>query len=317
MYRILNFYGLFVLVTGYQLVLYNLRPDLEDKFRYREMLAYVGDGGLVLYTKEPIFSIFAFISAQFSNFFLGTSYYSIEFLNLIASLIFTYGLYRYAGHRKSIILTVIPLYLSYDFIYLVVETMRLHLAVALFMIAISYQANNPMRRNIFLFFSAMSHFSIGLLLPANLVKSELAFYFGVSVFLVLFVLVFKLNPNIPGLGIEVNELAGFSVPSERRFILYRIIIYILIFLSAMSVLDIENTEKRYIVLIIFWSLLFYQMGFVEMCLRLQSLGFVLSVIFISKSIYNNLHNISFFVFLIVFTLLHLSISPINTLLNGV
>lgn len=316
MHRILNFYLFATLMFIYQVGLYNLRPDLEDKFRYREMLAYVGDSGLLFYTKEPIFNIFAFISAGISNFLFDTSYYSIEVLNFISSFLFTFGLYRYAGYRRSIILTAIPLYFSYDFIYLVVETMRLHLAVALFIVAISYQAFYPVRRNVFLLFSAMSHFSIILMLPANLIKSESVFYFGASIMLVCFVVVFQLNPAIPGLGIRMSELAGFSVPSERRFIFARIIIYMLIFLLTIFATDITKLEKRYVVLISLWSLLFYQMDFVEMCLRLQSLGFILCLIFTSKSINSNYQQIAFLVLITCFTNLHLLISPLEVLLFG-
>ena len=160
----------------FQILVYNIRPDVEDKMRYRELIGIVNGTEFIFLTKEPVFNLFAIISGYASEFLFDTNYYSVEIINLISSTIFSIALFRLHSKNIFAILIGICLYLNYDFIYLIAETMRLHLALSLFILGLSFRNSSTSFGRILLISAALTHFSIILLLTASIFKSIKIFY---------------------------------------------------------------------------------------------------------------------------------------------
>jgi hypothetical protein len=298
----------------FQILVYNIRPDLEDKMRYRELIQFVNSFDFIFVTKEPVFNLFAIISGYISEILFDTAYYSVEIINLISSVILSIAVYRIHSKNKFAFLIGLSFYVSYDFIYLVAETMRLHLALSLFLLAFSFRNSSLFLRNLLLVIATLTHFSIGLLIMANILKSNKIFYLILILIVINVILLININPNIPIIGITFSEIAGFDVPSSRRYVWERLILYSFIIMITIYYIVEDPTVKKNLITIIVFGYLLYLMNFIEMGIRINSIGIILSLIFgvalNERSRKNSYVIIAYF----LLSLILLSFSPLEELL---
>jgi hypothetical protein len=299
-----------------QIYLFNIRPDLEDKGRYRELLdSFEYIPRYIFLTKEPIFSMIAYLCYKVNSFFFFGQNYSLEIFNVISSFILSLSFLLIYRSKNVSLFYLFPLFFFYDFVYLTVETLRVHLALGLFIFSL-YFVNRALYSILFAIAAVLTHFGFFVFFIPFFLNHFFKKYIRNStcLFIILFSLTFFFLFLIGYFSIDLSFFAGFDLESSRRFILARVILFSLIIFFTSYLFNTDFIIKSIFYTGLYFTGLFFVLGFSEMSLRLLTLTVLLwFILFLPYTAILYRARIIIFVLFFLFVMAYDLISPFRLL----